>query len=173
MRTATVFWCITTRNLEAPADPLSPLGYKRHCRMDGQRPRVAVVDDEVSVLKALERLLRASGFDVNTFTSTHEFFSSREAWHPDCIVLDLYMPGINGAGVERWIEQIGGRVPVVVITGHDEPKTKAQSLAAGATDYICKPFNDDELLTAIQRALALRATPDTCSGAVDQEQARF
>ena len=102
--------------------------------MGEQRPRIAVVDDEVSVCKALERLLRASGFDVNTFASAHEFFSSREASHLDCIVLDLYMPDMKGSGVEPWIEQIGGRVPVVVITGYDEPETKAQSLAAGASD---------------------------------------
>lgn len=127
--------------------------------MDEQRPRVAVVDDDLAVRKALERLLRAAEFDAVTFASAHEFFYSLQAQRPDCLVLDLHMPGMNGLGVQRCIEQAGVQVPVIVITGHDEPETRAQCLAAGATDYLRKPFNDDELLTAIQRAIASASHP--------------
>jgi len=127
--------------------------------MDEQRPRVAVVDDDLSVRKALERLLRAAGFDAVTFASAHEFFYSLEAQRPDCLVLDLHMPGMNGLEVQRRLGQTGVRIPVIVITGHDEPQTREQCLAAGATDYLRKPFNDDELLTAIQRAIASARHP--------------
>ena len=127
--------------------------------MDEQRPRVAVVDDDLSVRKALERLLRAAGFDAATFASVHEFFYSLEEQRPDCVVLDLHTPGMNGLEVQRCIEQAGVQVPVIVITGHDEPETRAQCLSAGATDYLCKPFNDKELLAAIQRAMALARHP--------------
>jgi FixJ family two-component response regulator len=121
--------------------------------MNDLRPRVAVVDDDLSVRKALERLLRAAGFDAVTFASAHEFFYSLEAQHPDCLVLDLHMPGMNGLEVQRRLGQTGVRIPVVVITGHDEPQTRAQCLSAGATDYLCKPLNDEALLAAIQRAM--------------------
>jgi len=117
------------------------------------RPRVAVVDDDLSVRKALERLLRAAGFDAATFASAHEFFYSLEGQHPDCLVLDLHMPDMNGLEVQRRLGQTGVRIPVVVITGHDEPQTRAQCLSAGATDYLCKPLNDEALLAAIQRAM--------------------
>lgn len=121
--------------------------------MNDLRPRVAVVDDDLSVRKALERLLRAAGFDAATFASAHEFFYSLEARHPDCLVLDLHMPGMNGLEVQRRLSQTGVRIPVVVITGHDEPQTRAQCLSAGATDYLCKPLDDEALLAAIQRAM--------------------
>jgi FixJ family two-component response regulator len=121
--------------------------------MHEQRPRIAVVDDEVSVRKSLRRLLRAFGFDVATFASGNVFFYSLEIQRPDCLILDLYMPGMNGLEVQGRLTQAGLRVPVIVITGHDEPRTRAQCLAAGATDYLCKPFNDDELLTAIDSAI--------------------
>lgn len=121
--------------------------------MNDLRPRVAVVDDDLSVRKALERLLRATGFDAATFASAHEFFYSLEARRPDCLVLDLHMPGMNGLEVQRRLAQTGVRIPVIVITGHDEPQTRTQCLSAGATDYLCKPLDDEALLAAIQRAM--------------------
>jgi FixJ family two-component response regulator len=122
--------------------------------MHTQRPRVAVVDDDVSVRRALERLLRAAGFDVVIFASAQEFLYSLEAQQPDCLVLDLHMPGMNGLEVQRRLLQAGVRLPVVVITGHDEPQTRAQCLNAGAADYLCKPLNDELLIAAIQSALS-------------------
>jgi len=121
--------------------------------MDEQRPRIAVVDDEVSVRKSLRRLLQAFGFDVATFASGKVFFDSLEIQRPDCLILDLHMPGMNGLEVQGRLTQAGLRVPVIVITGHDEPETRARCLAAGADDYLCKPFNGDELVTAIERAI--------------------
>jgi two-component system, LuxR family, response regulator FixJ len=61
---------------------------------------------------------------------------------------------MNGLEVQRRLEQTGVRIPVVVITGHDESQTRAQCLSAGATDYLCKPFDDEALLSAIQHAMA-------------------
>ena len=122
--------------------------------MHEQRPRVAVVDDDMSVRKALERLLRVAGFDVAAFASGEEFYFSLESLRPDCLVLDLHMPSMNGLEVQRRLRQADIRLPVVVITGHDEPETRAQCLSAGATDYLCKPFDDEALLSAIQHAMA-------------------
>jgi FixJ family two-component response regulator len=124
--------------------------------MHEQRPRVAiaVVDDDMSVRKALERLLRVTGFDVATFASGEEFYFSLESLRPDCLVLDLHMPGMSGLDVLRRLDQAGFQVPVIVISGDAEPQTRAQCLSAGATDYLRKPFDDEALLSAIQHAMA-------------------
>ena len=115
---------------------------------------VAVVDDDMSIRKALERLLRAVGFDVATFASWSEFYFSSEPRHPDCLVLDLHMPGMGGLDALRSLDHPSFRVPVIIITGHDEPETRAQCLSAGAIDYLCKPLDDEALLSAIQDATA-------------------
>ena len=128
----------------------------KHSSMHEQRPRVAiaVVDDDMSVRKALERLLRVAGFDVATFASGEEFYFSLESLRPDCLVLDLHMPGMSGLDVLRCLDQAGFQMPVIVISGDAEPETRAQCLSAGATDYLCKPFDEEALLSAIQNAMA-------------------
>jgi FixJ family two-component response regulator len=86
------------------------------------RPRVAVVDDDESVRKALQRLLCASDFDAETFGSAKDFLASLpHVPLPDCLVLDLHIPGISGLDLQRQLVRIGPQVPTVVITGHDEP----------------------------------------------------
>jgi FixJ family two-component response regulator len=125
--------------------------------MDKLRPRIAVVDDDLSVRRALERLLRASGFDTAVFATGQEFLFFLEDQRPDCLVLDLHMPGMNGLEVQRRLRQVGIDLPVVVITGHDEPQTRAQCLSAGAARYLCKPLNDEALIAAIQGAMAAAA----------------
>jgi FixJ family two-component response regulator len=119
--------------------------------MGDVRPRIAVVDDDLSVRRALERLLRASGFDAAVFASGHEFFYSLDGQAPDCLILDLHMPAMKGW--TRRLQQTGVRLPVVVITGHDEPQTRTQCLDAGAAAYLCKPLNDEALIAAIQGAM--------------------
>ncbi|HVR67128.1 MAG TPA: response regulator [Verrucomicrobiae bacterium] len=121
--------------------------------MGDVRPRIAVIDDDLSVRRALERLLRASGYDAAVFASGHEFFYSLEDRTPDCLILDLHMPGMNGLEVQRRLRETGVRLPVVVITGHDEPQTRTQCLDAGAAAYLCKPLNDEALIAAIQGAI--------------------
>lgn len=121
--------------------------------MEGPLPRVAIVDDDLSVRKALERLLRASGFEAVTFASGHEFFYFLETQQADCLVLDLHMPGMNGLEVQRRLMQSGHRLPIIVVTGHDEPATRKQCLAAGAAAYFSKPLDDKALLHAIESAV--------------------
>ena len=121
--------------------------------MDRLRLRIAVIDDDESVRKALKRLLRAANLDADTFASGRDFIDSLAAQVPDCIVLDLHMPGMNGLEVQQQLGPRGGlRLPIVVITGHDEPQTRAQCLSAGAAAYLRKPLDDKALLDAIHRA---------------------
>ena len=117
---------------------------------------IAVVDDEESVRKALQRLIRSAGFDVETFRSGAEFLTSMQHHEPACLVLDLHMPGVNGFDVQDELNQARVRLPVVVITGHDTPTNRTRVMSQGAAAYLCKPVDDSMLLRAIIEALASR-----------------
>jgi FixJ family two-component response regulator len=118
------------------------------------RNRIAVVDDDESVRKALQRLLRASDLDADTFASAQDFLASLpHAPPPDCLVLDLQMPETSGLDLQRQLARAGPQLPVVVITGHDEPGMQARCLAAGASAYLRKPLEAGTLLAAIEAAI--------------------
>jgi FixJ family two-component response regulator len=118
------------------------------------RSLIAVVDDEEPIRKALRRLLRSAGMDVDTFPSGVEFLESLSTRHPDCIVLDLHMPLVNGFEVQAQMARSGVTVPIVVITGHDSDETRQQALARFPVAYLRKPVNDQVLLDAIALALS-------------------
>ena len=118
-----------------------------------QRPLIAVVDDEESVRKSLRRLLVASELDATVYASGQEFLDSLGGRQPDCLVLDLQMPGLTGLEVQRVLAGARVRFPTIIITAHDEPETRARCLAAGAVAYLCKPLHDELLLDAITTAV--------------------
>lgn len=117
-------------------------------------PLIAVVDDEESIRRALERLLRSATMDVVIFSSGKLFFDSLIVRPVDCVVLDLHMSGMNGFDVQSQLVQSGNRLPVIVMTGHDTPDTKARVLANGAFAYLLKPVDERVLLDAIHDAIA-------------------
>ena len=109
-----------------------------------------------SVRRALQRLLRASDFDTETYASGREFLNSlRQTAVPDCLVLDVQMPGMNGLALQYELARVGTRLPTVVITGHDEPGMETRCLAAGALAYLRKPLEAKALLAAIHDAISL------------------
>lgn len=112
-------------------------------------PLIAVVDDDLRVRKAIGRLLRSVGMEARVFASGMEFLAAFPVFKPDCVVLDLHMPGLSGFGVMADLQR---RVPVVVITGHDSPEAQEQAFAGGATAYLCKPVDKATLLAAINEA---------------------
>jgi len=118
------------------------------------QPLIAVVDDDKSVGKALNRLLRSAGLSVETFISGSEFLKSLQNHTPDCVVLDLQMPQVDGFEVQSRLAQMGAPVPVVAMTGWDIPGTCEQAMEAGATAYLRKPIDDRALLDAIAAAIA-------------------
>ena len=122
-------------------------------------PFVAVVDDEESVRKALGRLLRASGLDAESYASGQEFLDAAAALRPDCVVLDLHMPGMSGLQVLRKLKAAGQRLSIVVITAHDEPETRERCIDAGACAYLRKPLEDRLLLNAISAAMRSHSAP--------------
>ena len=122
--------------------------------MTRTKPLIAIVDDEEPIRKALRRLLRSAGMDVESFPSGVEFLESLTTEWPDCVVLDLHMPVMNGVEVQAQLAGSRVSVPVVIITGHDSDETRALALAGFPVAYLRKPVNDQLLLDAI--ALALR-----------------
>jgi FixJ family two-component response regulator len=121
----------------------------------GQETRyVAVVDDDRSVGVALCRLLRATGIEAKAFESAETFL---RAEMPDCLVLDVQMPGMNGLELQQRLKDIAAPLPVIMITGRDEASIHAICMAMGASSYLRKPLNDDDLLDAVERAIAGRS----------------
>src|SRR6202795_17388 len=112
--------------------------------MSQVKPFVAVVDDDVSVSRAIKRLLRSTGLAADTFKTGNDFldmFDSIPSYRPACIILDVQMPGLNGLEVQRRLS--GSGIPVIFITAHDDIGVREHALAAGAVAYLRKPFNDE------------------------------
>ncbi|HLN49800.1 MAG TPA: response regulator [Steroidobacteraceae bacterium] len=112
---------------------------------------IAVVDDEDSVRKAVLRVLRAAGFCARGFATGAEFLNS---WHfdrPDCLVLDLQMPGLSGIEVQKSLISAGAQFPIVIITAYDAPSVREECIRQGAAAYLCKPLDIGALLHAVER----------------------
>ena len=124
----------------------------RGLRMGMRKLKVAVVDDDEPVRRALSRLLRAASLDACTYASGEAFLQSLATAHPDCVVLDLHMPGLNGLDIQKWLVRSRQQVPVVIITGYDEPEMQQECLAAGAAFCLRKPIDQGVLLDAIFQA---------------------
>jgi FixJ family two-component response regulator len=116
-------------------------------------PVVAVVDDEASIRKALLRLLRFSGFEARGFASGPEFLDTLPVCHYDCVVMDLYMPEMAGLDVQQDQAFSAARLPTIFITAHDDPELRRKCMSVGGLAYLCKPFDDDELLRAVKDAM--------------------
>ena len=114
---------------------------------------VAVVDDDESVRRALQRLLRAAGLGAVVHASGREFLDSLAGQMPDCLVLDVQMPDLSGLDVRDQLASRGTRLPIIFITAHDEPQTRSRALAGEQAGYLRKPFTDEELLNAIESAV--------------------
>jgi FixJ family two-component response regulator len=120
---------------------------------------VAIVDDEEGIRKALGRLLRASGLDAESYASGQDFLDAAAVRPPDCVVLDLHMPGMSGLQVLRKLKADGQRLSIIIITAHDEAETREQCIEAGARAYLRKPLEDRVLLNAISAAMRTPANP--------------
>ena len=111
------------------------------------------MDDEEAIRRALKRLIRSAGLDVEAFDSGAEFLDSLASRRPDCVVLDLHMPQVNGFQVQSWLGQMRDPVPVVVITGQDSEENQQRAIGAGAKAYLRKPVDEQVLLAALAEAI--------------------
>jgi two-component system response regulator FixJ len=114
---------------------------------------VAVVDDEAHIRVALRRLLRLADYDVATYANGDEFLASLSSRVPDCALLDVNMPGLEGTQVLARLRASGVALPVVVITASDDPMVERGALQAGGLRVLRKPFSQDEMIAAVEFAL--------------------
>jgi len=120
--------------------------------MSKSTARVAIVDDDASVRRALARLIGACSFNPQTFGSAREFIDSLPAGLPDCLVLDLQMPDMTGLDLQRHLTRSGVKIPTIVITAHNDPGFRQRCESAGAIAYLLKPLNETTLIAAINSA---------------------
>jgi len=117
--------------------------------------RILVVDDDAPVRRALGRLFKGAGYEVQLFASAEEYLAHPPAERPACLVLDMRMPGMGGLALQRTIAGTARGLPIVFVTGHADEDARTQALAAGAIAVLQKPLDEEVLLAAVNTALGL------------------
>ncbi len=117
-------------------------------------PTVFVVDDDASVREALSSLIRSVGLHAEMFSSAKEFLRYKRPEIPACLVLDVRLPGLSGMDLQRELALVENPVPIIFITGHGDIPMSVRAMKAGAVEFLTKPFRDQDLLDAIQQAIA-------------------
>ena len=117
-------------------------------------PLIYVVDDDASVREALSSLIRSAGLRVETFTSAQEFLAHPQTDVPSCLVLDVQLPGLSGLDLQQELAKADIQIPIIFLTGHGDIPTSVRAIKAGALEFLTKPFNDEDLLDAIQQGIA-------------------
>ncbi|HEY7317776.1 MAG TPA: response regulator transcription factor [Candidatus Binatia bacterium] len=115
---------------------------------------VFLVDDDPSVRRALARLIKSAGYQVQTFVSAREFLDRMPETEPACLVLDVRLPGLSGIDLQLELQRRNLILPVIFITGHGDIPMTVKAMKAGAVDFLPKPVRDTDLLRAIEQALA-------------------
>lgn len=134
--------------------------------------KVYLVDDEPDLRRALERLLRADGYDVEGFDRAADFLARVPANASGCIVLDVAMPGIDGMAMQQRLVAEGSALPIVFLSGHGDIPMSVRAIKAGAVDFLTKPVKGADLLRAVNAALELAGQRAALLAAVAQLQAR-
>jgi FixJ family two-component response regulator len=134
---------------------------------------VYVVDDDSSIREAISSLLGLSGLRVETFATAPEFLRSKRPDLPGCVVLDVELPGLSGLDLQRELAAHGVTLPIIFITGYGDIPMSVRAMKAGALEFLTKPFHDQDLLDAIQQALARDRAQRGHSKEVAQLRARF
>jgi RNA polymerase sigma factor (sigma-70 family) len=114
---------------------------------------VFVVDDDPSVRRAIKRLVESVGLQIEVFGSAQEFLLGKRSDVPSCLVLDIRLPGISGLDFQQELTEANIRIPIIFITAHGDIPMTVRAMKAGAVEFLTKPFRDQDLLDAIQRAL--------------------
>jgi FixJ family two-component response regulator len=116
-------------------------------------PVVFVVDDDPSVREALSSLVESVGLRAETYSSAADFLDRHKIDAPACLVLDVRLPGLNGLALQRNLAKAANLIPIIFITGHGDVPTSVRAMKAGATEFLTKPFHDEDLLAAIRQAI--------------------
>jgi len=129
--------------------------------MSQPQPVVAIVDDDVSIQRALVRLLYTASLQAVAFTSAEAFLQTGMQAAPDCLVFDVWLSGMTGMELLEHLMAMGSRLPVIIITGRDDLQIRMRAIQAGAVAYFLKPLDELEFLQAIQEALDGRHLSDS------------
>lgn len=121
--------------------------------MTSGTPIVFVVDDDASVRRGVQRLLRSAGFAAETYASAPEFLERYERNAAGCVILDLAMPGFDGLQMQKALIERGSVLPIIFLSGQGDIATSVQAMKGGAVDFLTKPVTDDELLSAVRKAI--------------------
>ena len=116
-------------------------------------PTVFVVDDYAPGRRSISRLLRAAGFAVTAFASAEEFLAQYDPETPGCLVLDLAMPAVSGLELQGMLADRGSLLPIIFLTAHGDIPKSVQAMKRGASDFLTKPVNDEDLLAAVRAAI--------------------
>ena len=122
--------------------------------MTAHQPLIYVVDDNVSICRALKLLLQAYGFKVETFTKAADFLAYKHPRHQSCLVLDIRLPDIDGLALQEIMAKKGITIPIIFITGHGDIPMSVKTMKAGAIDFLPKPVTKMKLLNAITLAIS-------------------
>ncbi len=117
-------------------------------------PTIYVVDDDPSVSSALSLLLTSAGYQVRSFLSAQQFLDYKSSWEESaCLISDVKMPGLDGLELQERMISMDYCMPIIFISGHSTIPLSVQAMKLGAVNFLCKPFDDSELLTSVEEAL--------------------
>ena len=117
-------------------------------------PIISIVDDDISIRKSLDRLIRSAGLKVLVFASAEEFLDSAQPRKADCLILDIQLPGISGIELLHYLKTQKYKVPIIFITAHgSDEQARSEAASDWTVAYLIKPFSGEELLDAVNAAL--------------------
>lgn len=145
---------------------------QKSSQQSSDEPLVVVVDDDASIREGLSDLLRTVGLEVRVFGSTPELLDAALPDRPTCLVLDVRLPGPSGLDLQNSLAERGSALPIIFMTGHGDIPMTVRAMKAGASDFLSKPFRDQDMLDAITAALARDRTRRKERAALDGLVAR-
>jgi FixJ family two-component response regulator len=116
-------------------------------------PVISIVDDDEALRRSLDNLVRSAGFSACGFSSAEAFLESNRLSETDCLVLDVRLPGMSGPELQRELATANSDVPIIFMTAHESGDQRTRALEAGAVAFLNKPFEEEDLLNAIDKAL--------------------
>jgi FixJ family two-component response regulator len=136
-------------------------------------PVVFVIDDDASIRTSISSLIRSVGLQVEVFASTSAFLAAKRSGALSCLILDIRLPGVSGLDFQSELAKANSSIPIIFITGHGDIPMSVRAMKAGAVEFLTKPFRDQDLLDAVQVALARAQSRHESEKTVSDLKAKF